>query len=232
VIKRRSQNGQVVERTLPAKVRLSWCISMGANAGRGRDHAVLSIEDESSNVQVLELQLTAEQLGRLVVSHSEVECAVTWRTERLGMRHEHKTEEVPFPARRSTTHRDQAGELRAAQKALEPFEVDGWEASHEDVLNSHNLIRSGRGAGQVYRVAFHRWVPIEEEAPSEKPPLQPVEPGKTYLEVVEFGERDANGGKKVVHRIDVTGKSERAIDKIEAGLLTNMNTDRFYVDRV
>ena len=47
---------------------------------------------------------------------------------------------------------------------------------------------------------------------------------KRYLNVVEIGTN------KIVKSIDVTGKSERAIERIERGMLINMNTDKFYVD--
>lgn len=43
----------------------------------------------------------------------------------------------------------------------------------------------------------------------------------TYIEVVEFD-------KGVVHRIDVTGKSERAIDRAEDGMQHNLNHERFF----
>jgi hypothetical protein len=39
-------------------------------------------------------------------------------------------------------------------------------------------------------------------------------------------------GGEVVKEIDVTGKSERDIERITMGLLRNMNTDSFFVDEV
>lgn len=47
---------------------------------------------------------------------------------------------------------------------------------------------------------------------------------KRELRVVEIAT------KKVVRTFDVTGKSERQIEKLVRGLLINMDRDRFYVD--
>ncbi len=35
---------------------------------------------------------------------------------------------------------------------------------------------------------------------------------------------------EVVSAVDVTGKSERQIYRVEMGMLINMDTDRFYID--
>lgn len=43
----------------------------------------------------------------------------------------------------------------------------------------------------------------------------------TYIEVVEFD-------KGVAHRIDVTGKSDRAVDRVEEGMQHNLNHERFF----
>ena len=34
---------------------------------------------------------------------------------------------------------------------------------------------------------------------------------------------------EVVSTVDVTGRSERTIGRVEMGMLINMNTDRFYI---
>jgi hypothetical protein len=36
---------------------------------------------------------------------------------------------------------------------------------------------------------------------------------------------------RVVHRVDVSDTSERSIEKVEDGLLINLDHDRFYVAR-
>lgn len=45
---------------------------------------------------------------------------------------------------------------------------------------------------------------------------------KTYIEVRK---RDDT----VVHRIDVTGKPERAIDRVKIGMAINLNHDQYYI---
>lgn len=43
--------------------------------------------------------------------------------------------------------------------------------------------------------------------------------------VIEIVDYDTG---EVVHRVDVSGKSERAVDKIERGIVRNINTDNYY----
>lgn len=44
----------------------------------------------------------------------------------------------------------------------------------------------------------------------------------TYIEVVNKAD------KRVIHRIDVTGKSERAIDRVDDGLNINLNHVEYF----
>ncbi len=44
-----------------------------------------------------------------------------------------------------------------------------------------------------------------------------------YLEIVEI----ASG--EVVHRVDVSSKSDRALDRVFEGLLMKTNTERFFI---
>lgn len=44
-----------------------------------------------------------------------------------------------------------------------------------------------------------------------------------FLEVVEIETGE------VVHKVEVTGKSERNIERCEMGMLRNMDTERFFV---
>lgn len=39
-----------------------------------------------------------------------------------------------------------------------------------------------------------------------------------------------NSTRKVVHEVDVTGKSERQIDKIVDGMMINLNHDKYWID--
>ena len=47
---------------------------------------------------------------------------------------------------------------------------------------------------------------------------------ETKLHIRELSSR------QIVHSFTVTGKSERAIEKIMLGLLRTMDTDKFYID--
>lgn len=41
-----------------------------------------------------------------------------------------------------------------------------------------------------------------------------------------------DGERSVEDRVEITGKPERMIEKIEMGMLRNMDIERFYLDRV
>jgi hypothetical protein len=45
---------------------------------------------------------------------------------------------------------------------------------------------------------------------------------RTFIQIVGFRNNE------IVKNIDVTGKTEREIEKIENGILINMDTDKFY----
>ena len=36
----------------------------------------------------------------------------------------------------------------------------------------------------------------------------------------------------VVHELDVTGRSENSVERIERGMLINLNRDKYYVDDI
>lgn len=37
------------------------------------------------------------------------------------------------------------------------------------------------------------------------------------------------GAGEVVHEVDITGRSEREVERIEMGMLRNMNLDGYYI---
>ena len=47
-----------------------------------------------------------------------------------------------------------------------------------------------------------------------------------YIEIVEYGDN------QVAKRMDVSHKSDRMIEKIEDGIMINLNHDEFYVQSV
>lgn len=49
---------------------------------------------------------------------------------------------------------------------------------------------------------------------------------KRYIEVIEYGE--SGGEMGVVHRIDVTGKSQRIAERVMDGVERNMDHRRFF----
>jgi hypothetical protein len=46
----------------------------------------------------------------------------------------------------------------------------------------------------------------------------------TYVEILRFDTDE------VVHRVDVTGRSDRTIERVERGMNINLNRDEFYTE--
>lgn len=129
---------------LKGKVRISrW-------TGGGNPHTgiTISLVDEISRSQCVEIHLTIEALG-MCLTQSEQECEFEWRPDVVGMTVENKTEVVLYDC----TNKDQ----KVLDKALAPFEVDGWKARRSDMSNHHRRTPSGE-----QRVVFLRHVKAHE----------------------------------------------------------------------
>lgn len=111
----------------------------------------ITVGDEASQIEFLEVRLTLEEFGTLLTGGREVDCEFKLKgAEKVGMISQNKEEIVPVPkeVRYST---DREGALSA--KLLAPFEVDGWKARKGDLFNHHRQTEDG------YRVVFFRHVP-------------------------------------------------------------------------
>lgn len=157
---------------------------------RGGMFVQLELEDEISGIRFLEVtfSLTAFASAMMGQSSQGVEFTLAGM-DRLGMKRENKTELVPFD-RTKYAGDDKEGSPRwfAAQKALAPFEVDGWVANMSDMFNWHRnrtpkkeeLTPTGRksrkapdpndktadlppGVESAQLVGFTRWVMPEDE---------------------------------------------------------------------
>ena len=110
----------------------------------------ICIEDGSSGLVVLRVTLTPDQFFKMMSKLGHVPCkAGLSRDERIGMQAEVKTVFVA-----SEDNPDD----KAIEKALAPFEVDGWKGRRRNMKNWHNHMHGEGG----YSVVFDRWVPREE----------------------------------------------------------------------
>lgn len=123
----------------------------------------IAVQDKNSGIQFIEIELTPLEFARAIFGHYTT-CQFNLRgLDLVGCAYENKTENVPY------TRGVHAKPNRAAmQKALEPFEVDGWRGDMDDLENHHRHVSAG-----VQRVTFRRYlrdgVPViltrEESAP-------------------------------------------------------------------
>lgn len=137
------------------------------SASRHRDVVFVEMVDSNSRITIVELELSAEELGRAFFgSGGNGTVEITTRLDLCGKVREHKNELVWVPERKSwgPQGRDSPENIKIIEKALLPFCVDGWNPrSADDVWNMHNR-RPGdpppkfKGKGDWYEVVFIRYV--------------------------------------------------------------------------
>lgn len=121
---------------LPAKLSIS-------RVSGSREYVSITVEDESSHCTILELELDIETFGKAVLGYSYQRCEATWCVKNLGLKYEHKTENVPWDSLGKTTK----------EEALAPFETDGWKGRLDDLGNPHKHVERCK-----YKVVFTRYV--------------------------------------------------------------------------
>lgn len=114
----------------------------------------LMVTDDISGCCVVELYMRLDEFAKaLTSSHGSAE--MHWYSKSpIGMKAEHKTENVPFEG---SAH----GNPTAVAAALEPFEINGWKARSSDMGNGHRRTLTG------YSVTFFRHVDAVTGEPHE-----------------------------------------------------------------
>lgn len=102
--------------------------------------------DESSRCEIVDLTISPHDFAEAITGMSHRPCEIEWRIANLGKKHEHKTEDVPCEWLTGKEREE------FKNKALAPFEVDGWKADRSCLGNHHCRTKDG------YRVSFHRYV--------------------------------------------------------------------------
>jgi hypothetical protein len=157
-------------KTIKPRPGFSVCeLSGGMMRGGGTpDEVRLEIRDPVSGVQFLELRIDPGEMMRALTGatvNAEFELSAV---HLIGMKHERKTELIPFDcfdpkskrlgdgSRIQESHHQRTNAMR---KALEPFERDGWIGDGSDLLNMHNRI-GGRQGEKIpkQKVGFTRYV--------------------------------------------------------------------------
>lgn len=117
------------------------------------DCVTITLIDESSSCQLVEVSMSMEAFGLAVTGLSRVECEYLLTAENAGKVRQVKTESVALPGGSGIRDKKKAAE------ALAPYEVDGWKGRKEDLHNPH-LISGGKAS-----VTFIRFVDKALPAP-------------------------------------------------------------------
>lgn len=113
--------------------------STGTNGGKPY---MLSIIDDVSGCTVCEVSMEPAEFAAMLTGASTQGVAVEWRgVGNIGKVREIKEVDI-----------DWCGAASQAQRALEPYEVDGWKGRASDLTNRH------RSHGGKQRVTFVRFV--------------------------------------------------------------------------
>jgi len=118
-------------------------IRIGRVSG-SKEYIAISIEDEQSNIQVVELEMSFEDFAKCLTGMSTYEVPAHYGDlSKIGKKFEVKT--VIVSGLSSST-------WKKKDKLIKPFEVDGWSAREEEEFNHHHISKNG------YQVTFRRWV--------------------------------------------------------------------------
>ncbi len=117
------------------------------------DTVRITIEDDEARVLAVQVDVEIGIFARALMASGCQPCVMTFNdTGTVGTIGQNKAEVVPIPP-----YDERTGDWE--EKAVRPFEVDGWHARMSDVDNRHCQFRKG---DKCYaRVTFFRHVPRE-----------------------------------------------------------------------
>ncbi len=124
------------------------------NASTG-GYISIRVVDDLSHARILEVKISYEEWGKAITGLATRPCQIDYNANGpFGMNREYKEELVPYQRVGQYGFMPSKHE---ANTAIAPYEVDGWQGSPEDYLNSKNSKRLDDG--QDYRrVGFVRFV--------------------------------------------------------------------------
>lgn len=112
----------------------------------------IEITDEMSGCRLLKVMAEPAIFAEALLGLAYQPCSLEYYAEcPAGKKRQVKTELLPRPKDVKYAYRKEAG-----REMLEPYEVDGWEGSVDDLFNHHRW----RQADKV-EVGFHRFVDVE-----------------------------------------------------------------------
>lgn len=136
---------------LPATLSAGRVSRCGPGTREDRDFIRIEIIDDASRITVAHIEIGMAEMMAALTNLANQPCTVEWRgLNKIGWRHEHKTETVPY----KHAHGKDAAMAAAKAEALKPFEADGWTGYAGDLGNHHKASKDCVG----YNVSFVRWV--------------------------------------------------------------------------
>ena len=130
-------------------------ITISRPVGHNIEVITIDIEDESSGVSFLSVQVGYANFTKALTGQAYIPCEFEIRgLEVIGKRRETKTEHVFVPDGSHET-RD-----KRAYNAVKQYEKDGWKGRREDALN-FNKRKEADAGGAWYEVTFTRHVENE-----------------------------------------------------------------------
>jgi hypothetical protein len=137
------------------KGKLTISTVYGGESGR---FIMLTLTDGDNLIRLAEIRMSVENFALAAIcSMGNMPCKFEiGNVDLIGARLEVKHEVVILDTAGLAYNSDQRRE--AARAAIAPFEIDGWSARLDDVLNHHNVVKSEGVYISHVRVAFTRYV--------------------------------------------------------------------------
>lgn len=124
------------------------------------DYIRIEIEDELSNTQFLEADLSLEDLAKTITSGGSVPISYKLRgIKNIGKKFENMSDIV------SVSVKDEMNGPTPEEigDALVPYMMDGWICRESDFENYHKWVRSDEVGVKKFNINFFRWVDVEEK---------------------------------------------------------------------
>lgn len=117
------------------------------------EYVQIEVNDELSGSRCLSVRIPIPEFAEALFGAACRPCEFDLRPDLVGLKHEWKEEFVPLDD--SKYYFRDAEREAVAEKALAPFEVDGWKGRVDDLFNHHRRGKNGA------RVSFVRYVAPE-----------------------------------------------------------------------
>jgi hypothetical protein len=127
---------------------MKGAITISRPSGWDKRFIRIEVQDELSRAVFLQIEMDLDKFAEAITGLGYTDCEFTLKsTDVVGLKREFKTEKVPVSSTWNITPEE-------IETALQPFEIDGWQANKNNFRNHHNRVKDEN----AFMVSFYRFV--------------------------------------------------------------------------